>query len=75
MALAFERHGINFYDIGTVFERHNFARDVKRNLGTNDWATENGKIYLTESGIVKFAFKKDVNSLIDRLMPLLKISI
>jgi len=71
--IAFERQDIRFYDVGNLFARHNFARDVKRNLNENDWAAENGKIFLTESGIVKFAFKKDFNALTEKIMPLLKI--
>jgi len=64
---VYEYNGRTFYDTKDVFDRHNFARDVKRNVEEDDWVLEKTKYYLSERGIVSFAFKKGVTPV--RLAP------
>lgn len=57
---VYEYNGRTFYDTKEVFDRHNFARDVKRNVEEDEWVLEKTKYYLSERGVVMFAFKKGV---------------
>jgi hypothetical protein len=59
MVASYEYQGKTFYDTKDAFDRHNFARDVKRNVPETDWILEKTKYYLSEAGIVHFAFRKD----------------
>jgi hypothetical protein len=56
---SYEYQGKTFYDTVDVFDRHNFARDVKRNVPDTEWILEKTKYYLSETGIVGYAFRKD----------------
>ena len=51
-----------------VFDRHNFARDVRRNVKPDDWIFLKPRYLLTEQGIVQFAFRKNVPRLVDKFM-------
>jgi len=54
-----------------VFDRHNFARDVRRNVKAEDWIFLKPRYLLTEQGIVQFAFRKNVVRLVDKFMAVL----
>lgn len=54
-------NGENFYDTRNVFDRHNFARDVKRNVPENCYMVQDKRYLLNEAGIVAFAFKKGIS--------------
>ncbi len=54
---CYQRDGKNFFDTRTVFDRHNFARDVRRNVRPEDWIFVKPRFLLTERGIVQFAFR------------------
>ena len=47
-----------FYDTSDVFSRHNFARDLKRTIDEEEWIYEHNKYYLSERGVVMFAFRR-----------------
>jgi hypothetical protein len=65
---CYQFEGKNYYDTREVFDRHNFARDVRRNVKPEDWLFLKPRYLLTEHGIVQFAFRKNVNKLIDKFM-------
>ena len=47
-----------FYDTNDVFDRHNFARDLKRSVDENDWVLNGTKYLVSKEGILSFAFKR-----------------
>lgn len=65
---CYQFEGKNYYDTREIFDRHNFARDVRRNVRPEDWLFLKPRYLLTEHGIVQFAFRKNVTKLIDKFM-------
>lgn len=65
---CYHLNGRNFFDVREVFDRHNFARDVRRNVKEEDWIYVKPRYLLSEHGIVQYAFKKGVAPIVDRLM-------
>lgn len=61
-------NGRNYFDVREVFDRHNFARDVRRNVKEEDWIYVKPRYLLSEHGIVQYAFKKGVAPIVERLM-------
>lgn len=71
---VYEAEGQAFYDTCTVFDRHNFARDVKRTLDTDDYAQDEkgGKYYISAFGVLRLAAVMRNHVLLDAIMaPLL----
>jgi len=68
---AYHMNGRNFYDTREIFDRHNFARDVRRNVKENDWIFIKPRYLLSEHGIVQFAFRKNVPRIIEKLLTVL----
>jgi hypothetical protein len=55
---AGEYHGRMFYDTNDAFDRHNFARDLKRCVNEGDWILNGSKYLVSKEGILVFAYKK-----------------
>jgi hypothetical protein len=60
--------GRPFYDTREIFDRHNFARDVKRNVKETDWVFLKPRYLLSEHGILQFAFRKNVPRVIEKVI-------
>lgn len=69
---AYVSDDIIFYDTKDAFDRHNFARDVKRNLDPTDYIYENRKYYPSAMGVINLAVNMRNRALLDAIMvPLL----
>lgn len=54
--IPYKYFGVIYYDTVNVFDRHNFARNVKRSIDDYDWLCKNNKYYLTERGVITYIF-------------------
>jgi len=68
MVIVLNLNGRNFYDTKGVFDRHNFARDVRRNVDEGDWIFKKPHYLLSERGIAQFAFRKQVDVVLSKIM-------
>jgi len=72
MVASYEYQSMVFYDTKDVFDRHNFARQLKRNLLEEDYVIEKNKYYLSKIGIVTYAVKTGHSKFIDAMMNILE---